>query len=136
MKRTIRNEGIELSVLEHGVIYVRVFPGFKLELDKAEEFCGMISYLTSDELHVTVIDISEIIDFKIEALKLIVDFSREWGKTLALVLIAPEVKSSKHSEMINALSQVKYAVQVVSDSTSAFDWAREEYNKQRIKEAS
>ncbi len=135
-KRTVRSEFGEVSVRETGILFARVFSGYEINLQRAKEYHSLVSYLSSNKRHVTVIDISSIKSITPEARLYLQNISTERGKTLAVALITNSAVSSVIGNMFLSFNKPIYPVKIFSDSLDAQSWAKSEYLRLTTSKAS
>ncbi len=135
-KRTVRSEFGEVSVRETGILFARVFSGYEIDLKRAKEYHSLVSYLSSSQPHVTIIDISSIKSITAEARLYLQNISTEWGKTLAVALITNSAVAKVVGNMFLSFNKPNYPVKVFSDSLDAHSWAKNEYLRLTTSKAS
>ena len=136
MKRTVRSDFGEVSVRDTGIIHARIFPGQEIDLKRAIEYHELIVYLSSNQPHVSVIDITGITSISADAREQLQKNSSEWGNTLAVALVTNSFSARVIGNFFLTINKPAYPIKLFSDSVVAHQWARNEYEKQTRKLAS
>ena len=136
MKRTVRSDFGEVFVRDTGIIHARIFPGQEIDLKRSIEYHELIVYLSSNQPHVSVIDITGITSISADAREQLEKNSSEWGNTLAVALVTNSFSARVIGNFFLTINKPAYPIKLFSDSVVAHQWARNEYEKQTRKLAS
>lgn len=136
MKRTVGSSVGEVTVRENGLVVVRTFPNVSITLRDAIDYLSMVTYLTRGKPHCTIMDISGIVSIDLDAMDFLVKGSNAWGNTIALALIANGHTAKMIGRSFVAVTRSEYPVQIFTELTSAYHWARIEYLRRITRAAS
>ncbi len=136
LKRTVRSDFGEVSVRETGVLFARVYPDITIDIKRAKEYHSLVSYLSKNRAHCTVIDITNLKEMSSEARTHLQGISSEWGKTLAVALITNSFTAKVIGNFFLSVNKPTYPVKVFTDSLEAHLWARQQYRKRVSRKAS
>mgnify|MGYP000675202129 CR=1 FL=1 len=136
MKRTVRSEFGELFVRDTGIIHARIFPSQVIDVARANEYHELVVYLSSNQPHVSVIDITGINSITSDARAQLQKNSSEWGNTLAVALITNSFTARVVGNFFLTLNKPSYPIKIFSDSSVANQWAKNEYVKRTPRLAS
>lgn len=135
-RRTVRSDFGEVSVREAGIIHARVFSGMEIGLTRAKDYTALMKYLSKNQCHVSVIDITGISSITPQARQFLQDFSNEWQKTTAVALISNTFTARMVSNFFLSVNRPNYPVKVFTDSLLAHQWAKNEYLRSLTSQAS
>lgn len=136
MKRTVRNEIGEVTVREDCIVHARVFSGAEIHLKEAYDYHSMVAYLSKNEPHVTVLDITGLKYISKESREFLSKNSDEWGKTIAVAFIINSFTARIVANFFLTVNKPSYPIKTFTDPLLAQQWAKNEYYKFSVRVAS
>jgi len=136
MKRTVRNEVGEVTVREKGIVFARAFSGAEINMKEAKDYHSMVAYLSNNEPHVTVLDITGLKYISKESREFLSRNSDEWGKTVAVALIINSFTARMVANFFLTVNKPDYPIKAFTDTLLAQQWAKNEYFKFSMRVAS
>jgi hypothetical protein len=127
MKRTIRIAAGEVTLQEDGLIYATAYPGAEVSLPLAVEYHEIVSYLSEERAHATVLDISGLTYMSKEAREWLRDASSAWGRTVSVALITNSYTSKIIGNLFLSASRPSYPIRLFTSADAATEWSRENY---------
>lgn len=127
LRRTVRSEFGEVSLRETGILHARVFTGMEIDLKRAKDYHALVSYLSRQKHHVTVIDITGISSVTPGARTYLQEASSEWKKTLAVALVTNTFTARVIGNFFLSVNRPSYPIQVFTESLVAHQWVKNEY---------
>jgi hypothetical protein len=128
MYRTVQISIGELSLVEDGLIYVKVFTNAEVTLDIAKEYHSVVAYLCEERPHSTVLDISGVTYVSKDAREWLQEHSSQWGKTVSAALITNSFTSKAIGNLVLTLSKPSFPVRLFESRDLAEQWARRNYS--------
>lgn len=128
MHRTIQIGIGEVSLVEDGLIYCKVFTNAEVSLEVAQEYHTAVAYLCEEKAHSIVLDISGITFVAKEAREWLQQQSSHWGITVSAALIANTFDSKTIGTMFLRLSKPSFPVRIFKSREMAEQWSRKNYS--------
>lgn len=127
MKRTIRIAAGEVTLLENGLIIAKVNPDAEVNLPLAMEYHDIVRYVSEEQPHATVVDISGLTYISKEAREWLKDTSSEWGKTVSVAMITNSYTSKIIGNLFLSVSRPSYPVRLFTSLEAATEWSKDNY---------
>ncbi len=133
MIRTIRIKSGEVSLMEEGIIFAKAFPYTEMNLELAQEYHGVVSYLSEEQNHCTIADITGLAYMAKDAREWLKDNSNKWGKTISLALISNSFTAKMIGNLFITLSRPSYPSRLFSNYEEAYHWSKQNYQNYTAK---